>query len=744
MVPQGRIGLDQRSEASSDHAPVRVTESRSQRGGLRFAVSLAYRVVAQHFTTMVMAAAMVVLPFLTVLAVSTTVLLGRRAMIVNSTVQASGDVGLAYGIWTAALLLTYGLGLLFAHASIVIMVAGQLMDRPITPMAAMKATLRRRRTLVSLLVIALVAVVAILTFAIVVGRTDAPLPLFYAALAIPPVVALPYTTALPAAVLEGHSAIHAFTRVHKVLGHRWYRTSIALLLATAPFGALAGAATELAAALPDGLAYTLLDQIAQTVLAVVTVPFSAAVLTTVFLYDDGGRRRARGWADRALIHTRLHAVGSDEAQVTTSRRRIVAVVAALALPGLLVTSYAWANPLHLATVTDYELHTTAGRQVSVPPRLHYDRDGRPIVLYSNALLACVNPQCSRNVAADFHIPLGVSLAIPSGVPYATAGTATLPDGRIAIAAWSWMRRGDEQLGLQLHSCSTDRCHPADNAPEPVLIDAAGPDPAWGHAAATAVTPTGAIVVAHIRFPEQGDEQVLSLTICADLRCVQPSTVELTPVQLGLISPGARPLAIAVAPNGTAVVAYLDVSSGAVTIAVCDDRQCRNPTVTMPVAPLLTGLDSLNAENGTWPGLDVVVRPDGTPMVAYRDSSTGATHLLDCHRRDCATVNDIALTEPDRNTPAPALTLDRAGRPLIATHDVGHNRLMLITCADTRCTKRTTLPVANLAHRPGYLDINLTPAGRPQVARTDAFPGIFGMNFGPTSVRLTTCVTPNCR
>lgn len=143
-------------------------------------------------------------------------------------------------------------------------------------------------------------------------------------------------------------------------------------------------------------------------------------------------------------------------------------------------------------------------------------------------------------------------------------------------------------------------------------------------------------------------------------------------------------------------------------------------------------------------VEVMVRPDGTPVLAYRAATKGPARLLVCHTRDCTDSSDIGLS--DGSGPPPALALDRRGWPLAATYQ--DQALVLFRCRDAQCTSRDKLPLAAVRDRPGHLDLALTPDGRPQVLWADHeyLPDLRpeGPQEYSISLRLTTCAAPDCR
>jgi hypothetical protein len=752
--------------ASGQH--VRSSDEQDQ-PGLARSVWSAYRLTLRYYPAMLVPAVVALVPLGIVRTVSETALRGQHAVIVNSGYEVSGRPGLAYLVWTVVLLAVTVLALAFTIAAIAIMAAGRLLERPVSPLAAMRAALRRLPVLAALLLFGLVAAAVIVAAGAAVARLGASLPMVVAVWVVLSLVALPYVTAIPAAVLEGQGVWRSLGRAHWVADGRRLRASMALLIGAVMVPALVGIAAELAVRPLAGLSHTLVDQVLQDGWQVAGIPFVAGTVAAVFLARgkesdelraryltggsngpvDSGRRRYLTVADRGLIRERFDQLdahnGPRTLPTTGHRRRVrtVGLVATLALPGLLHASYVWSNPLSIPEFTDYQVATTT-RSAALPPRLHYGAGHRPIAIYDAAMFACADAECTDATRAT------VDLLIAKD--HVRSGVGWLADGQLAVATWTREEvAGTEETWLRLYGCRATGCPPAGSGSAPVLSQISSTQD-WGLAAAVAVAPDGAIVVAHIDVDRDTDESFLYLTTCADHRCAEPRTVRLPgsdddsdgqgnrELFFGVVNQAAQPLAVAVGPNGEPVVAFLS-DRGSVTVVACDNRQCQHPTATKPVRPVVTGLLAGN-HHDPWPGVDLVVRPDGVPVVAYRDSATGAAHLLVCRSADCATADNLTLTEPGIHHPPPAIGLSHNGQPMIATYELAHDRLVLISCLDERCADQIAVPLANLEHGPGHLDLGLTADGRPQILRVDTSADTF--RRGPSSLRLTTCVAVDCR
>lgn len=104
------------------------------------------------------------------------------------------------------------------------------------------------------------------------------------------------------------------------------------------------------------------------------------------------------------------------------------------------------------------------------------------------------------------------------------------------------------------------------------------------------------------------------------------------------------------------------------------------------------------------------------MIAYRDVHDGSIRLLDCRTRDCAQADQVTLTGADLDHATPTLTVDRAGRTLVAYQDLAYDRIMLATCAGTRCHQAAVAAIPRSAGE--NLGMTLDGQGRPVIAWSD--------------------------
>jgi hypothetical protein len=239
---------------------------------------------------------------------------------------------------------------------------------------------------------------------------------------------------------------------------------------------------------------------------------------------------------------------------------------------------------------------------------------------------------------------------------------------------------------------------------------------WGEGAALAVAPRpeGGLVVAMLDFDRQGWAE-LSFIFCHDLACSRSdrkSVAKLSHIEVPRHQ--LRPLALAIAPDGTPIAAHANDATGGVDVITCDTPTCNQPRVTQPAAPVRLRAGEDGAERAS---LSLAVRRDGRPLIAYRDIRTTASVLLNCRSKECAQADRIPLIGPSEagRTPTPALAVDAAGRARLAVWDMQYRRLLLVTCVESTCS---TSVVGEFEHDPGATELTVDVHGRPVIAWLD--------------------------
>ncbi|WP_017625071.1 hypothetical protein [Nocardiopsis chromatogenes] len=215
-----------------------------------------------------------------------------------------------------------------------------------------------------------------------------------------------------------------------------------------------------------------------------------------------------------------------------------------------------------------------------------------------------------------------------------------------------------------------------------------------------------------RADPDGEEGGLLIQICADTACTGPRDVPVPGVGVGGFLVDGRFLDIAAAPDGGFAVAAFDAAFGELNVVHCADDECAEPQVTQ----VREAEFREEFEGGVRAryGVRALYRPDGTPVLAYRDPASGEAHVVDCADAACSESTDRAVTGPGWERPAPGMALDSEGRPQLATFDMAAGRLVLVSCRDTGCADTATVPLAEVEGEPGKSAIALDEQDRPHI------------------------------
>ncbi|MEU7001836.1 hypothetical protein [Nonomuraea sp. NPDC046570] len=702
----------------------RVESGKAQGSAKADSLAIAYGTAFRHLAPLLVPGLVVLVPLGLVALVIFPFVAGDTVAVVNGVLTFIGPPGTPFLVWATALVVASLAGAVLSMAGTVTMAGGYLQGRPLNVREAMGVAVSRWPALVVMLVASVVAPIAVAAvWVVVAGLTDSRF-LAFAVAALVGFLALPCLLWLPAVVLEGHSAAGGLVRAYSV-----FRGPAFPVLSRLAVAALV---------VPGGLYYSVRWAVARLDLpladavtgglGLLVMPFTAAVVATLSRWEwptgrwdvEAGRR---GWPE-----SESERLGRSDTK-PGSRARVGAVAVALVLPGLLCGLALQANPLGWRELSDRVVPQSdaEGPRVSVDSLMAVlPGQGGRVVMHSDrrqdaSLLVCADVRCQDY---DFEYVNG-----RQGFR-SVAGSAALPDGRVAVVGWTWRDSdGPGVAELRVLICDGERCAPPPGSA--VLAEVPGRSrESRGSRVALAATPGGGLVAAHlvterVKGEDVEKEDVLRFTFCHDLTCANPRTVTGARLEhLFSLEYEGHPLGVAVSPDGRATAVRVDRRSGAVIVVGCDTPACGEPRVSRPAGPVAYD----PAEEPVLTGAAVAVRPDGRPVVAYRHPATGAATLLDCATWACERAASLTLTGSAAASPAPALAVDRAGRILVAAHDLTRGRLVLATCHGVRCA---TIDVAETRYGPGSLAMTLDGADRPVIAWTDA-----ALRGTPLDLRIT--------
>ncbi|MET9249924.1 hypothetical protein [Nonomuraea sp. NPDC003709] len=673
---------------------------RLRKGGVAFRSHLD---AGRHLVRLALPGVLVHVPLATLSLPALTVATGGSAAVVNGRFELIGTSDAPLLTWTLVLSALALAGEILVFPATVMIAAGHLVDRHVSPVEALRATVRR---LPALLVLLLVAALACAAGIVVLMATDQHW-LATVVLAAAAYAAMPGLLAVPAILLHGCSGLGSIRRAYRLTELSFLPTASTLAFGVVLVPGAAAWALESGLGLLPGPLATLGWGLAGTVLALAITPFQAAVVTRQFLHCMAWRTEVD---DSDLAH------GLPDGPPPRQVRPILLAVALL--PGLLFSGLVLVNPFAWPEVTETNVTESwqptqrSGSSGNTPVLRPFDlRDVHPgrgtgltVVIdgfedYAS-LLTCSDISCRKTTFTWAEPPSANTDAAPGAV------STRLPDGRLLLTTWS-------HQALRLLTCEANKCLPTPGSWN--IARAHYPSQYTG--VALAVRHNGGPVVAfadkeRVKGDDSPTKDLVSVIFCADVSCSRPEPRQVARLDASAYLPDVHNLAVAMAPGGRPVVARFDTTNGQIHVISCADAVCRQPRVTRPVAPYPPGV---NDRRGRETGLALAVRADGRPVIAYRDMNDRATKLLDCRTPDCAQADVITLDAGGPYRSTPALVLDPAGQPLVAYQNRDGTRLMLATCTGRRCVSTA---VARMRGAGDGLAMTTNSEGKPTIAWID--------------------------
>ncbi|MFF4621350.1 hypothetical protein [Nonomuraea jabiensis] len=679
-------------------------------------VWLAYGFSARNLLRLLAPALLVFLPIGLLAVPVLFVLVDGSAAVVNGDFELVGRPEPPLLEWAAAVLVVSVAGQAVALPATVVLAAGLLAGENVSLSGAMRAAARRWPTMLALVLVGVVAFTAALAAGLGILLWIGAQVTAYGVMAVLALVAMPCLLAVASVALEGRSAKDALARAYRLTAGASGATALTLAFGVVLFPMLAAQAANWAL---SGL--PVVPAVAGYVLALVAVPFQAAVIARLFLH----RLVIKGTIDE------FKEIVDGLPESAPRPPRLMPVLAGLLLPALLpALLYAGAvliNPLGWPEVSETAVTETWSRD---PDAEVFEADGRPKpklgasdlrALYAGQggrmvmlmddfaaakLLTCMDSTCART-RFTWAEPVGV-------VRGYTAAAARLADGRLVVSTWA--QEGADEDGrvldydkwrarLGLLICDATACVPAPGGRPITEVTSSTQD----RTVALAARPGGGLLVAQFYELPLGEsdiaEEGLSITICDDPACTRPRTKEAARLPADRYRDDSRGLIAGVGPDDRPVVLRFDRETGAVFVISCDDPACARARTGRPVRGS-TGYSDGQA------GAAMLVRADGRPLIAYLDVSDGAIKLLDCRTRECSQAGTTTLSEPGHHT-APTMVLDRDGRVLVAYQDLDRERIVIATCTGTGCVRTPVTTIARGDDR--GLAMALDGHGRPMLA-----------------------------
>ena len=186
------------------------------------------------------------------------------------------------------------------------------------------------------------------------------------------------------------------------------------------------------------------------------------------------------------------------------------------------------------------------------------------------------------------------------------------------------------------------------------------------------------------------------------------------------------VSIALRADGRPVIAHHNNTFGTLRLYSCLDAAC------------VTGTSRTLDSAGTDVGEDttVAIRPNGFPVVVYRDVAAKTLKLYDCANDTCSTgvarILDDTVVVPERTT---SMVLRADGRPFIAYFDFTNFRLRAYDCANVSCSSGVVRTLSSTLYAYGTA-VQIRADGRPMIA-------LGGNANALAPVRLFDCVDVGC-
>lgn len=407
-------------------------------------------------------------------------------------------------------------------------------------------------------------------------------------------------------------------------------------------------------------------------------------------------------------------------------------VLGLLLPGLLGVGLLTANPTGLPRMTRATVYESASnlRVEAIPMP-----DGSAVAwsTYDHGvpLDRCVAGSCSHVTDGEF--PLNDDAAVArDGDGLVLAGYRQAEPETTAEKAWEIVLAHCDG-----HRCAGDSLNTGSGPPTVLDHDegeywpddvqmAVQPLPGGGYAVAAFV---GSVADA---YPK------LTLYRCSTRGCRNPTTTRLDNTPISFIPGQVRALSLAVTSDGRPVVGVTDAETGFVELLSCDSVRCADL-----VRTTLSPAKRVEAEynSTTEAGVQVAMRSDDRPVVAYQDVSTGATVLAVCDDLTCRHPVTRRLTRPGWANTAPSFALDSRDRPVFATYRLSGLSLLLVSCRDETCARRDRVRLTRITQGAGKVTVAVDDKDRPIVVWGDNRGQILDLVSGPVSI--VHCAEPRC-
>jgi len=162
-------------------------------------------------------------------------------------------------------------------------------------------------------------------------------------------------------------------------------------------------------------------------------------------------------------------------------------------------------------------------------------------------------------------------------------------------------------------------------------------------------------------------------------------------------------------SGFAVVAYYAEQDQDLRVAVCNDANCTNPTITI--------VDS-TGNVGSYTSLEL--NSSGNPVISYRDVTNADLKVAVCGNATCTSGNTLTTVDSAGIVGSyTSLELNSSGNPVISYSDSSNSDLKVAVCGNATCTSGNTLTTVDSTGIVGqYTSLELNSSGNPVISYYD--------------------------
>ncbi len=218
---------------------------------------------------------------------------------------------------------------------------------------------------------------------------------------------------------------------------------------------------------------------------------------------------------------------------------------------------------------------------------------------------------------------------------------------------------------------------------------------------------------------------LKLAICKDASCSNPTfkTIDGSASDVGFNS------SLKLNNSGLAVISYFDQTNKDLKLAVCNDVNCSNPTITL--------VDGETSDVGWYNSM--VLNKQGFPIISYQDTANEDLVLAICNDVYCENKTIRVFDTPQDHGEFSSLALDSSGFPVISFYDKTDKDLMLIVCTSLDCSSWFSRPLdsnADYSFVGEYTSLALTEDDYPVISYEDH-------SIGAHDIKVLLCNDPRC-